>query len=428
MKKIALYTLLCAAMVASCRKDNSLGNPIEPSYPDPSRQLDSFKTALGNAPNGWVGTLVPGNSNQVYSIYLQLDNGKNEATLYTDLSIASATTPSKSPFRLSVSQTVNPTITLAEGSQLQDIRLAVKRGVDTAYAFRYASGDTLILLGNKYSDELRLVKASAQTKTDYANGKLKTVISEATNFLDNAGYLSFRQNNIPCMVYFDTDNKSVGFASVNNNVKSSAGSGYAFTPTGIVLRHPVQVGNQTISTLNWDADAGNFYTQPDKDKSYFDQGNVPALPAYYLVGTEISGQQYLLPPNVLPLPGWSADFKAIWTNMTNKFKARGLPLVQAVLDFQVPGYLTVNITFASYVGRFTFKYTRTAEGVYTFVQQPFTPDTPGANGNAVKNEAKPLTDMLSTNQFAMKFMETPDGLLLSFVSVNNPSVTFTSVW
>lgn len=428
MKKIVLYTLLYAAVVASCQKDSSLGNPVEPSYPDPSRQLDSFKAILSTAPNGWVGTLIPGSSDQVYSIYVQFDNGKSEATLYTDLSIASAGTPSKSPFSLAVSQKINPTINFGAGSQLQDIKLVVKRGVDTAYAFRYANGDTLVLLGNKYSDELRLVKASAQTKTDYTNGKLKDVINDATDFFENAGYLSFQQNNDPSMVYFNTDSKSVGFASVSNDVKSSSGSGYAFTPTGIVLRHAVQVGSQTITSLNWDAVAGNFYVQLDKNKVYLDQGNIPALPAWYLIGTELPGEQYLLPPNVLPLPGWSTEFKAVWTDMTNKFKARGLPLVQVIMDFRVPGYLNANITFASYVGKFTFKYTRTAAGVYTFVQQPFTADTPGANGNAVKNEAKPFTDMLSANKFAMTYLNTQGGLLLGFASVTKPTITFSSVW
>ncbi|WP_343743506.1 DUF4302 domain-containing protein [Chitinophaga sp.] len=428
MKKIALYTLLCATVVASCRKDNSLDIPVEPSFPDPSKQLDSFKTILGTAPDGWVGALVPGSSNQLFSVYLQLDNGKGEATLYSDLSATSAATPSKSPFNVYVAQKVNPTISFGAGSQLGDIKLVTKRGVDTAYAFRYVSGDTLVLLGNKYSDELRLVKAGAQVKTAYTSGKLQAVISQATDFINNAGYLSLKQNNAPTMVYFNVSDKSVGFAAVANDIKTSAGSGYAYTTTGILLRHPVQAGGQAFTTLNWDSDALNFYATVDKAKAYLEQGALPPLPAHYLLGTELSGLQTLPSPGSLALPGWSTDFKAIWNDMANKFKTRGFPLSKVVFDFQVPGVLNVNITFASYVGRYSFKYTRTANGIYTFTPLPFATDAQGSNANALSPQAKPLTDMLTNNRLAISYATFPGGFLIGYTSVDKPSIGFTSIW
>lgn len=428
MKKLALYTLLCAALLASCRKDDSTSIPVEKSYGDPKQQLDSFKTILSSAPNGWVGTLTPQDGSELFSVYFQLDNSKGEVTLYTDLDASAAATPSKSGFSVGITQTVNPTLSFNEGSQLTGIKLVAKRSVDTAYAFRYASGDTLVLTGNKFSDELKLVKASAQVKADYTAGRLPETMTAITDFLGNAGYLSFKPGNAQAMAYFNTELKTGGVAFINNNKRISAGTGYAYTLTGIVLRNPVLVGNQMVTSFTWDAGAGNLYTLVNNNKVYLEQTGVPVIPLHYLLGGEIPGQLTVPAPNLLPLPGWSSDFMAIWNDVAGKFKAMGFPVSRVVMDFQTPGILNMNIYFGSYVGKFTFKYTKTTDGIYTFVMQPFANDTPGSNGNLVKTQAKALTDMLSANRFALDYLEDPGGVLAVFKSVDKPSIGFTGYW
>ncbi|WP_211999678.1 DUF4302 domain-containing protein [Chitinophaga sp. HK235] len=429
MKKFALYTLLCATVLASCRKDSSISNPVEKSFPDPAQTLDSFKNVLGSATNGWVGTLKPKDGSQLFSVYFQLDNSKNEVTLYTDNNPASATTPSKSRFGVAISQKINPTLSIGEGSQLADIKLSTKRPVDTAYSFHAVNGDTLLLIGNKYSDELKLIKASAQVKSDYAAGKLGSSAGITNDYISSAAFFGFQPGNTNTMVYFSLENKTSGFAYVNNNARVSSGTGFAYTLTGIALRYPVVIGNQSVSAFTWDDTVKNFYATINNTKVYLTATTVPVIPVHYLLGGEISGQLTVPEPALLPLPGWTADFKAIWTDAATKFKARGLPMSKVVMDFQTDaGILNMNVYFAQYVGKYTFKYTKTADGVYSFVMQPFTTEVSSANGNAVKVQAQPLTDMLSRNRFTLGYVDDPDGLLISFTSVDKPSISFTSFW
>ncbi|QJB33736.1 DUF4302 domain-containing protein [Chitinophaga oryzae] len=429
MKKLALYTLLCAAVLASCRKDDTTSLPVEKSYADPKQQLDSFKTVLGSAPNGWVGTLTPRDGSELFSVYFQLDNGKSEVTLYTDLDAGAAATPSKSGFTVGITQTVNPTLSFHEGSQLAGIKLVAKRGVDTAYALRYTNGDTLVLTGNKYSDELKLVKAGAQVKTDYTAGRLETAMAAAADFFNQPGFLALKPGGTQAFVFFNTDNKTSGFAFVNNNSRVSAGTGYAYTLTGIALHHPVLVGNQAVSALTWDATANNFYAMTGNNKVYLERTNVPVIPVHYMLGGEIPGQLTLLPPSVYPLPGWTADFKTIWDDAANRFGSVGYPISKVVMDFQTgSSILNMNIYVAGTYCKYTFKYTKTAGGVYTFVMQPFANDTPGANGNALKSLAVPLTSMLSANRFSLDYLDAPDGVFVSFKSADKPSIGFTGYW
>ncbi len=429
MKKLALYTLLCAALLASCRKDDSTSIPVEKSYGDPKQQLDSFKTILSSAPNGWVGTLTPQDGSELFSVYFQLDNSKGEVTLYTDLDASAAATPSKSGFSVGITQTINPTLSFNEGSQLTGIKLVAKRSVDTAYAFRYAIGDTLVLTGNKFSDELKLVKASAQVKADYTAGQLETLIAAATDFFGQPGFLAIKPGNTPALVFFNADSKISGFAFVNNNSRISNGTGYAYTLTGIVFHHPIQIGNQPVSALTWDAAANNFYAMMGNNKVYLEHTNVPVIPVHYLLGSEIPGQLTLLPPSVYPMPGWTIDFKTIWNDAANRFGSVGYPIIKVVMDFQTgSNTLNMNIYVAGTYCKYTFKYTKNTDGVYTFVMQPFANDTPGANGNALKSLAAPLTNMLSTNRFALDYLDTPDGVFVSFKSVDKPSIGFTGYW
>nr|WP_295866195.1 DUF4302 domain-containing protein [uncultured Chitinophaga sp.] len=428
MKKLVLYTLLCAAALASCRKDDTTSLPVEKSYGDPKQQLDSFKTVLGSASNGWVGTLTPRDGSELFSVYFQLDNSKGEVTLYTDLDADAAITPSKSRFTVGITQTVNPTLSFQEGSQLAGIKLIAKRGVDTAYAFRYINGDTLVLTGNKYSDELKLVKAGAQVKTDYTAGKLGTAMAAATDFFNQPGFLAIKPGDKQAFIFFNTDSKISGLAFLNNTTRISSGTGYAYTLTGIALHHPVWIGNQPISTLDWDATANNYYALINKNKVYLERTAVPVIPLHYILGSEIPAQLTVPAPNLLPLPGWSAGFMTIWNDAAGKFKTIGLPVSKLVMDFRTQGILNMNIYFGAYVGKFTFKYTKTTDGIYTFVMQPFANDTQGGNGNLVKTQAKALTDMLSANRFSLGYLEDPGGVLTTFKSVDNPAIGFTGYW
>ncbi|NML41276.1 DUF4302 domain-containing protein [Chitinophaga sp. G-6-1-13] len=428
MKKLALYTLLCAAVLASCRKNNALDIPVEKSYTEPKQQLDSFKTVLGSAPNGWVGVLTPREGKELYNVYLQLDNSKSEVTLYTDINATTAATPSKSRFSLSISQTVNPTLNFSEGSQLGDIKLS-NRGVDTAYAFRYISGDTLVLTGNKFSDELKLVKASAQVKADYAAGNLQASMAASATFFNQPGFFAIKPGNTPAFVFFNTNSKIGGFAFVNNKTRTSSGTGYAYTLTGITLRHPVVVDNQSVSSLIWDATVSNFYALVDKNKVYLERTNVPIVPVHYLLGSELPGALTMLPPTTYPLPGWTADFMTIWNDVSNRFKGAKYPITKVVMDFQtVNNLLNMDIYIGTIICRYSFRYTKTADGVYSFVMLAFTNDTPGANGNALKTLAQPLTNMLSTNRFTLDYLDAPDGVFVSFKSADKPTLGFTSYW
>jgi hypothetical protein len=375
-----------------------------------------------------VGTLTPRDGKELYNVYLQLDNGKGEVTLYTDISATTAATPSKSRFSLGISQTINPTLNFSEGSQLGDIKLS-NRGLDTAYAFRYISGDTLVLTGNKFSDELKLVKAGAQVKADYTAGKLQASMAASAGFFGQPGFFAITPGNTQAFVFFNTNSKISGFAFVNNKTRVSSGTGYAYTLTGIALRHPIVVGNQSISTLTWDATANNFYALIDKNKVYLEQTNVPVVPVHYLLGSEIPGALTLLPPVVYPLPGWTADFMTVWNDAYNRFKANRYLIAKVVMNFQTPdNVLYMDIYVGQAICRYPFKYTKTADGVYSFVVMPFTNNQEGANGNALKTLAQPLTNMFSTNRFTLDYLDSPDGVLVSFKSADKPTIGFTGYW
>ncbi|CAL1520376.1 DUF4302 domain-containing protein [Chitinophaga sp. MM2321] len=422
MKKTALYILLSALIFTACRKDKMTGNEVEKSFPVPQESLDSFIQIMSAAPDGWEGWLTPQGA-QIFHVYFQLDN--NQVTLYTDQNEDAASKPSKTSYTLGISGSVNPTLSFGNGSLLQHIVLNSKRGVDTAYAFRYAAGDTVVLLGNRYGDELKLVKASSQTKAAITTGKLSSSIADISTFLQQANFMAIYPGKDSVLVLMSESIRFFGFYIVNSGLSLDKSlTDFAYTLNGIRLRRPLTVAGQAVSEILWDEAKEGLYVQIGSEKVYVMYKRLPVTPLHYLLGNDFPGVISAVTPLYEDLPGWSSTFMNMWIQTHNDLSDNGFLLYTMEFVFlTATNQLNLNMYIAEgndlYRATYPYKYTKSATGVYTFVPQP-------TSGNAAY--FAPLvtnfTNLVSQNHFTVDYYDDVAGqqLLGKLICVENPAI------
>ncbi|MCW3467904.1 DUF4302 domain-containing protein [Chitinophaga nivalis] len=424
MKKTALYILIFTALLSACRKSDNTDYPVEKSFPENTKTLEEFRQTMAGAPNGWEGTLLP-QGGQQYLLFFQLDNSKGEVTLYADANANSAAVPSKSGYSISTSQVLNPTLTFAAGSRLQDILLAGNRSVDTAYSFQYIKGDTVILQGNRFGDELRLVKATAEAKTAYTAGKLAENLKGINGFLKQGGFYAIYNGQDSTQTSIDTTKKNFAFYNVSSYKLNKAASTFSYSLKGISFRKPLTVYGQAISEAFWDESNKGIYVNIGAGKVYLQPKRFPVTPLCTLLGDDYAPVISMPSPVIQGVPGWSTAFFNMWVVSHNLLLDEGVLLSKIDFDFaDAVNTMTLNVYFdespSRYVGKFYYNYTLSPEGFYTFTLKA----APAGNAAFLAPHVKNFTDWVTKNRFKVDYYYNQSAKLIQgrLVSVEQPTI------
>ncbi|WP_143307644.1 DUF4302 domain-containing protein [Chitinophaga vietnamensis] len=427
MKQLTLYTLVLLLAASACRKDKNESYAVEKSFTDPQRTLDSFSKALQTPADGWDGYLAPGNG-QLYHVYLQLDSNKKEVTMYSDASAESGATPAKSSYALNVTQAINASITFREGSGLGSILVDGKRTPDSTFSFSYSQGDTMVLLGNRYGDQLTLFKASATAKASYTSGKLGAAVSAIGTFLKPGDFKTCYTKNDSSLVLASNASRIFGFYTVGSNLAlDKAMTDFAYNTDGITLRRPLTVAGTQVRALYWDDSKGTLYALIGGEKVYIVLRKIPVIPLHYLLGAEFPNEISAVTPLYENLPGWSTDFFNLWVQLHNNLQKSGLLLYAIESEALVnQNVFNFNVYFAQgtklYLGQFQYKFTKTVDGTYTF-----TAVKPSGNAAIIAPMVKPFTDLLSQNHFKVDYYYDQKGgiLLGKIICVEKSTIYWT---
>ena len=444
MKKICLYTWMALTVLSACKKDNQISHDIQKSFVDPQQALDDFKKQLSTGANGWEGLLIP-KEGGVHRVFFQLDDAKKEATLYSDFSAVTAGTPGKATYSLAVAESINPTISFKEGSYLDSI-VVKGRTADLNYTFKSVSGDTIRLLGNRYSDELILLKANPQALADYKARYLLRSMAYLNIYLSQARFLYVQPDaNTALQITVNAASKIAGITYLASSQKATFNmTDFAYTLNGIYLRRPIIIKGNPIQEILWDATAQNFYFQYGGTITYLKNASFPVIPLTYLLGSPLLPSTLsLLGPEVfsaggqpIVLPGWSQEYNNIYNAVDlDLYRSFGRFILVKEFAMDVPNKtMTLSIILSGPSGSslrvpYPYRYTVGTNGAYTFTAVAPT----DANAKALQAKAKPLLDVLTAQPFLLDYY---DGwsvpgvydVMVSFKGTVKTTISFTAMF
>ncbi|EOR95473.1 hypothetical protein ADIARSV_1292 [Arcticibacter svalbardensis MN12-7] len=400
---------------------------------DPAEQLAAFKTTLSSSPEGWTTLLKT--KDGIISGFIKLDTVAKEATLYMDLDDETLTTPSKSKFSMQTTQVTNPTLSFEEGSQLDSLE---KAGVDKEFAYQYSKGDTIMLLGNRYSNELKLIKASAPTALVFTSGQMAGIKSNISDYLYSTVYMVLKKD---AATTTQISINPISKAYTSNSLNTTKGikfstSDYTYTSRGIYFRNPILINDKAVYEVLWDAQGEKLYVEIDGARLDIQLSDIPVIAPQYLLGTVGYFQYSLGSPYFIDLPGWSPAFTELWLTADDGLYESGFNLYSVefnmndadkTMDLKVYFY---NLSLTSvYQGTYRYSYTKSANGTFKFTQLPTNTETnTGGNADYISAEMQPITDLIQTGSYTLNYYDTATGALGQFKSVETPSIYFTGIF
>ncbi|MEP6749212.1 MAG: DUF4302 domain-containing protein [Bacteroidota bacterium] len=281
MKKLSIYFLAAAIMMAGCKKtyDDTIGGQT----PDQrvSAAMAAYQNKLTQSTYGWImietttGTAFNQGVSQdgpvaSFAYYMQFTDS-NKVTMFSDFDTSMAAVPKTSDFRVKSLQ--RPALIFDTYSYLHvpcDPDPNVSKspfgfgyGWGTDFEFSFADnidaaklGDTIHLTGNLNSAGAVLVKATKDQHDAYYAGALKA------NIINWGKILNYFKRVTGGTTVFEMTPGLGGAKSVDinwldgtGNVQSANSSLY-FTATSVNLVTPLSIGNQVVSSFNnlvWNA-------------------------------------------------------------------------------------------------------------------------------------------------------------------------------
>lgn len=428
-----LMLLITALILTSCTNDEEPIIPIEKSYSDPVINLDAFKQQLLSATNGWEGTLSP-QPGKMYQAFFEL-NAEGKVTLYSDIDTETAETPSITGYKVETAQKVNAALIFEAGSYLD--RIVIKgsqRKVDLSYSFKSVNGDTLKLLGNNYSDELVLVKASKERRDRYAALALQSSLVKITAYLASSRFfylevapgrrIQFRVNPATREVYVTHVNPDAKFF----------GSDYSHTLSGIRLRTPFKAAGYPITEMFWDDQTNELYARYNNTRVDLKPSPIPVIPLHYLLAKEYTSELIIVKEDVGLMPGWSNKFQQAWVDDTEKLIDEKHDLYYFIIDLDMEtNTMSLSVYFDHEYrlrrGKFPYEFTKSADGIFDFTPLKVDgTDDEAFYARLFDGKMSNTFDVINNHRFRIDFFDAYStiGLIPQFTSVEDPEIHFTT--
>lgn len=397
-----------------------------------------LQNLLTGANTGWKAFLRTSLKGSGYGFYMKFDDA-NKVTMLSDWDEDLAVNFNESTYRvqyISNSTLIFDTYTYI--SILQDPNNSInggdlKEGLQSDSEFEYirANGDSIVLIGRKYKNNLYLIKATAPEQSAYNSGAYLTGINNIKSFL-----LANRYN------YLDINGKKLAIDLNTNTKTASASVLYSPDSVGVVTTAFAYDMNGTFfyNGLLFDGikimglkqkEANSMVAIDEKMQEYqLKQSQAPVLPLASIIGSSIT--TFTL-PNATTYPGWSSDFQARRAQARQSLLTGGynLTLGKIVLTFNKS---TSRVTFVadipqgatSYTATFTMTYS-ISDGMITFAKAS---DYLGTNASITEAGFAPiLGQRILTDRFTVDYyFPSTGGVAAMFTSVEHPDFVFTAIF
>jgi len=256
-------------------------------------------------------------------------------------------------------------------SMLQDPNPAVYGGnagsglqSDVEFEYQRINGDSIILSGFKYKNELILVKVTADQKNRYLSAAYNANIDTITNYFNgkNFNYINLAGLNNKVQFIFDKGNKTVIFQYTDNNGNVVKIDGkYNFEDAGLIFNNGGVVVNG-ITFVRGGMENGDFVLYAvNGDKYVVRQNSVPILLMQNLFLYNGLYKELYIPPN--PPQSINSAFNAVYlacaTNLAKLKPARSILDIRFVLASSNTATLIVRTQDVNgfYVANATYNYT-----------------------------------------------------------------------
>lgn len=433
-KKWLGILLVWISVCLSCNKDALQSYEVENVHPDSDVLLAEFVKILNQGPSAWQATLNP-KSGGTYTMFFKMDQGGRVWTLI-DFDVTSARDPKLGSYTLEAGAN-HASINFSTGTYLDDVQHKEGYrwvGADTSYAFQYANADTIVLLGNRNGDELKLVNITAEESLDFEYGILGNSYIYMYNFFTQQPYFSFTLPDIgPVQISIDADNRGLLLFYGENGRAQLATNHYAYGINRIVLKYPIRIGSYSISELLVDTGTQGFYVSYGGTRVNLDGANMPVVPLHLLLGTGYSPYISLPSPYYIEsLPGWSTSFHEIFDEADgNMYYSAGLDLLVFTFSLDIENDLMdLNVYFHSqgyiYQATYPYRYGKTVDGVYSFEALPFeSGNVYHENATYIQAYLTPFLDLVGTDSFTLQLYDAGSTFLAQMTSVQRPDIYFT---
>lgn len=413
MKQL-LYIFCAALLITGCKKDdtNIFGQSPEERM---SARIDELNTALTESTYGWKASLTTSLSG-AYGFYMNFDKSQSLA-MVADLNDESATKTNTSTYR--IKWVMNATLifdTYNYITMLQDPSPAVYGGLpgagmlsDVEFEYQRKNGDTIILRGFKYKNDLILVKATAEQKNRYLSAAFKANIDEFNNYFTVNKNNYIKVDGINNQVEFVLDGKFAILQYIDNNgaVVQVVGA-YNFEDQGILFTQFVLNG---ITFVRAKIENGELVLYDANGKKYVvKQNTLPILPMPVLFAYNGTYKELYIGSS-LPA-GVTSGFNTAYNASVAKFAAMSPSRTLVDLRFTLSNSTTATLTARNTNGVSTFIAIATYK--YTYINGIITLSSPAYDANWTARAAQfaDIQNYFTTGPFKVDYVQS-----------SNPSVT-----
>ncbi|AEW00372.1 hypothetical protein Niako_4093 [Niastella koreensis GR20-10] len=402
MKKL-LYLLAAVLFTTSCKKDDT---KIFEETPEErmSARIDTLNNALNGAPNGWHAYLTTGVKGG-YGFYMDFKPSQS-ITMVADLDSESATKPSTSTYR--IKWVMNATLifdTYNYISKLQDPNPAVYGGIagsglqsDVEFEYQRINGDSIILRGFKYKNDLVLIKATVDQKNRYLSAAYKANIDALNNYFNGKSYNYVTIPGLNNKVQFLLDNANkiitLQYSDNNGNVVKVTGK-YNYEDQGLNIIDGIVVNGVTFVRAAIENGAFVLYAA-DGTRYVLQQSSVPILLMQNLFAYNGLYKELYIPPN--PPTGINSGFNAVYLACQTKFAQMNPPRSIVDIRFLLASSNTVQLITRNGPAN-TAPFTAIATYNFTYANGILTLSNPSYDGNWTQrsNEYAALQNYFATD-------------------------------
>lgn len=447
MKRLLFFIALLSIMMG-CKKTSYVAKFDKTPQERVGEQMALVSNILTSAENGWIASL-PTSAGGGYGFYVTFDKDQN-VKMYADMTDQSAAETGKSYYRIKqdmgtdlVFDTYNY-ISMLDDPDSRVLGGASKIGYSSDVEFIYdrSTADSIVLIGKKYRQPFKLIKATAAQRAIYEAGGYKTAINKFKNFFATtknpyielvSGSATLKIGLTPNMTN-DLDNgKRVDFTGVlaDGVTVASSTEKFNFTLDGAaILNNGLVFQGITFVKFVWKNETTLAVYDASGKEYILKSSPTPLVPLYQLWGSKYSG---MLSEFKTIYKGTSASGAVILNyfhnNLTTSavtgyvFNYGRINFVWNVVNkrLAINAHTSQSGGASTWVTTSTYNYTVDANGVYKF-----TLSSAPSGGYAGKIIVK-LHDFILANRVSFDYYVDGENTYAKITSVDDPSIVMTFV-
>jgi hypothetical protein len=405
--------------------------------------LAEHQTLLTSAPHGWRAMLYTG-AGGGYFYHLQFNEDGN-VTMFSDFNETTASTSKSSTWVLKALQKITLTFDTYSYIHLPaDPNGETSGGTNGAgllsdfeFTFVRTAGDSVIMKGLRYANELVLIKATAEEKIQIADDQINSILAATKTYATaNTGLRLELPNGKVLPIRLEVARKIFGaqYLSADNSQIVTFRTPFTISLDGVWLRDALQIDGYSIHALHWDADNGVYTAQLATPVALYNDIDPLILEPTTTLASVI-GRDYkviAIPANPYEnrIPGQSRNFVDIYDMAAAELDQRSTPIGLHEMFFvfdPINQEMAYNVYLSQVQGGIN-QYPLIAQWVYSYtISADGTLDLTAVRSNESANiisfEMRTMLQHLEDDSFALHYIAGGFDLIGGLYS--NENVDFT---